>query len=536
MKTLYMKSTYLFMVFAMILGFTLTGCSDDNSGDPSTSAEFPELKEFTCNAGETKDLSFTAGADWVLRSNAGWCKFKNSEFTESTISGKAGSQTVQVVITNDGQNFEKDDIAELTLEMGNSSQVICKITRPHKIPVDIVITDEEGNVYDAEHPIIIKGSAPLSLVETVITVETDFEVGLPESGCPDWVAVNAKGNGVYALSFKDDNKSGISNKYSFGTEKGYTLTFAVKYNKDLVEIEVPVGYEGLKADYLSVDPSFTSVHWVSKDGKTISANGGVSGTESDVYEEKLSTTITTRNDDYEVIKIEQIGDFMDYPGMDPAFYPNDFNFNADMSWINVQKDGENLSLSFAENSSDTDIRAAIIMAFPRDVYEAIKDDLKGNILEDAGGYYDIATKYTRNIVANVVQEYKLPEAPVVSFAGYIESNGTLISFEEVTANGTGEAYLDKFYEQTEYGTDNVYTASVEKKLLSYGAMYLEVKNYEEGMSCELPKSDILTFTTENKDGKFYIKVSGNAADVTDQFDCIITKDGSPVSVCLISFF
>ena len=211
MKTLYMKSTYLFMVFAMILGFTLTGCSDDNSGDPSTSAEFPELKEFTCNAGETKDLSFTAGADWALSSNAGWCKFKNGEFTESTISGKAGSQTVQVVITNDGQNFEKDDIAELTLKMGNSSQVICKITRPHKIPVDIVITDEEGNVYDAEHPIIIKGSAPLSLVETVITVETDFEVGLPEY--PDWVAVNAKGNGVYALSFKDDNKSGISNKY-----------------------------------------------------------------------------------------------------------------------------------------------------------------------------------------------------------------------------------------------------------------------------------------------------------------------------------
>lgn len=47
--------------------------------------------------------------------------------------------------------------------------------------------------------------------------------------------------------------------------------------------------------------------------------------------------------------------------------------------------------------------------------------MKGNILEDLGGYYDIATKYTRNIVANIVQEYKLPEAPVVSFAGFIES-------------------------------------------------------------------------------------------------------------------
>ena len=84
MKTLYMKSTYLFMVFAMILGFTLTGCSDDNSGDPSTSVEFPELKEFTCNAGETKDLSFTAGADWALSSNAGWCKFMPSMLSETT--------------------------------------------------------------------------------------------------------------------------------------------------------------------------------------------------------------------------------------------------------------------------------------------------------------------------------------------------------------------------------------------------------------------------------------------------------------------
>ena len=100
MKTLYMKSTYLFMVFAMILGFTLTGCSDDNSGDPSTSVEFPELKEFTCNAGETKELSFTAGADWTLSSNKGWCKFKDGEFTETTMSEKQVHRLCRLLFLN----------------------------------------------------------------------------------------------------------------------------------------------------------------------------------------------------------------------------------------------------------------------------------------------------------------------------------------------------------------------------------------------------------------------------------------------------
>ena len=59
---------------------------------------------------------------------------------------------------------------------------------------------------------------------------------------------------------------------------------------------------------------------------------------------------------------------------------------------------------------------------------------------------------------------------------------------------------------------------------------------ERAKVIEGAKTDVLGIQTENKDGKFYIKVSGNAADVTEQFDCIITKDGSPVSVCLISFF
>lgn len=66
MKTLYMKPIYLLMVLTMMMGFTFTACSSD---DPEGSVEFPALKELSGNAGETLELSFSAGTDWTLSSN-----------------------------------------------------------------------------------------------------------------------------------------------------------------------------------------------------------------------------------------------------------------------------------------------------------------------------------------------------------------------------------------------------------------------------------------------------------------------------------
>ena len=77
MKTLYMKPIYLLMVLTMMMGFTFTACSSDDPEGTSTTVEFPALKELSGNAGETLELSFSAGTDWTLSSNKGWCKFNN---------------------------------------------------------------------------------------------------------------------------------------------------------------------------------------------------------------------------------------------------------------------------------------------------------------------------------------------------------------------------------------------------------------------------------------------------------------------------
>lgn len=182
MKTLYIKPIYLFMVLTMMMVFTFTACSSDDPEGTSTTVEFPALKELSGKAGETLELSFSAGTDWTLSSNKGWCKFKDGEFTETTLSGKAGSQTVQIVISESQLTSE---VAELTLTMGGKSQVICKVTCQEKQYADLVVTDEEGNVYDAEHPLVIKGSGltdnAYDIVYTTIKVESEKTVGIPEN-------------------------------------------------------------------------------------------------------------------------------------------------------------------------------------------------------------------------------------------------------------------------------------------------------------------------------------------------------------------
>lgn len=170
MKTFYTKSTNLFMVLAMILGIAFTGCSDD-SDTPSVTPEFPALTEITCNAGETKELSFEANADWTLTSNKGWCQFENDGIPATVTYGKAGEQNIQIIIS---PFQETGDVAEISLKIGEQSQVICKISCNEKVYADLVIKDEEGNTYDAEHPLVIKGSGltdnAYDIVYTTITV------------------------------------------------------------------------------------------------------------------------------------------------------------------------------------------------------------------------------------------------------------------------------------------------------------------------------------------------------------------------------
>ena len=133
MKTLNLKRMNWIMALAMMLGVMFVSCSDDNDNGGVDTPVFPALQEMNCAAGESIELSFDANMDWQLSSNAAWCKFVNGEFTETLTSGKAGDgQKVQVAVSADGQNYDEDAVAEITMTMGEKSQVVFKITRAKK--------------------------------------------------------------------------------------------------------------------------------------------------------------------------------------------------------------------------------------------------------------------------------------------------------------------------------------------------------------------------------------------------------------------
>lgn len=418
MKALNLKSMSWIMALAMMFIVSFTGCSDDDGENtPGEKIEFPTLQEATCNADGTITISFKATVDWKLTSNAGWCKFVDGEFTQSSITGKAGEQTITAKISGDGQNYSDDNVAEITLTLGEKEQVIYKITRPKKVFNGLTIKDENGNVYNTENPIIIKGSGyeKIDVVYTTILTESEFEVGISTSENPDWIKVENKGEGKFNLTFNNDNTEGIDPKYSISTEKGHKLVFGVQTtNEGLINVSVPVAYEGLKENVLLFKPEYINALTVNPEGTvfTETSSGSMEGTEGVKYENQLSSTITVRDDKFHVLKITEIKT----PAMGTYFYTYDVTQEPD--WVTVVEEGTKLTLTVATLPEGAELRGAAILVIPEVIWNKIKDtDLQATLFtrdSDNGAPMDyLNDEYTDYIWTHFTQEPKNEEIEII---------------------------------------------------------------------------------------------------------------------------
>lgn len=404
MKALNLKSMSWIMALAMMFIVSFTGCSDDDGEDGGPIAPvFPELKETNCGANETTEISFEANLDWEISSNAGWCKFINGEISESIMSGKAGKQTIKIAVSADGQNYNDDAIAEITLKMGEKSQVIYKIKRAKKEYSDLVITDEEGNVYDAEHPLTIKGNNISIPIYTSLKAQAEdgMEIGFTN---PEWLTyrINEE-TGMYEFTFNTDNEEGLNIKYPIAQGNG-VLVFATadaetaKTDK-IRKVEIPLIYEGVQADAIGISPTHMNVI-VKPDGQSI-----ISG---ETTSSELVSTIIARNDEFHIIEFVQT-----YNSAEGA-YTYDFSDDGDVDWVqSVIGTGENkdkITLT-VESNEGADERKAIVMVFPKVIYDKIKEDLAGNILKDG----DIKTIYNTNIMSTLKQEKEEIQAERITF-------------------------------------------------------------------------------------------------------------------------
>lgn len=508
MKTFYTKSTNLFMVLAMILGIAFTGCSDD-SDTPSVTPEFPALTEITCNAGETKELSFEANADWTLTSNKGWCQFENDGIPATVTYGKAGEQNIQIIIS---PFQETGDVAEISLKIGEQSQVICKISCNEKVYADLVIKDEEGNIYDAEHPLVIKGSGltdnAYDIVYTTITVESEQPVGFAEK--PNWLKAltTEETPGVFQLTF--DKTSGLSPIYSFNKAEDKIVIATEDMSK---KVEIPVSYEGLKEtviSYVETDLSFSKSHMTLDYNSTYFSIANAMTGEETTYSLPLTLTVDqVRNDEFGYI----IGS-VERKELYPNNYVYTYNFDATgmESWVKVNINGKKVSLDVDKLTGDTE-RGAIVLLFSKDFCEKYKGRYN-EILLDSEGYFDSYT-YQKNIMVSFTQE---PEKKVTNLQikGYVKnSSGELVPFTSVP---DGAAMLSDpntpYFPYEDKTTPNFwYVLLSDKSLMENGnKIYLEiVGEIPEGYMVGAMNNKYWTntkTTTETIDGKTYIVISG----------------------------
>ena len=377
MKTLNLKRMNWIMALAMMLGVMFVSCSDDNDNGGVGAPVFPALQEMNCAAGESIELSFDANMDWQLSSNAAWCKFVNGEFTETLTSGKAGDgQKVQVAVSADGQNYDEDAVAEITMTMGEKSQVVFKITRAKKEYVDLTVTNEDGTItYGESQPLTIKGSGlrdiPSDSIFTVVYANADMTVGIESESVPAWLKVFNDGNGRFRLIF--DKTKGVSNLNSFGTEAGHKIVFATEDKKSRVEI--PLAYEGLKMESISLTPVNNSGTGV---GLSVNADGteffletsdGLSGeTSREEYGSELKTAVSVRNTDYHVLVV----------GQTKATAPNmaeyyTYDVEQTMDWVHLSESGDEISLT-VDPLGEEAARGALVMVFSEDFWTSIETD------------------------------------------------------------------------------------------------------------------------------------------------------------------
>ena len=463
MKITELKSMSLIMVLAMMIMTAFTACSDDDNEGNKT-VVFPELANISSAAGETTELSFEASADWELSSNAGWCKFQNGEFLESLIYGKAGKQTVTIMTSADGQNYNEDAVAEITLKMGNASQVIYKVTRAKREYADLVVSDEAGNIYDRTHPLTIKGNTATSPVYTVIKAQAENGVKIGFTN-PEWLSyVIDEKAGTYQFTFNTANTSGLNPKYPI-TGNSYTLTFvtedATTAKTDKVrKVEIPVVYEGLQRDAIGISPTYLNA-LASVTGEELSDDTGIL--------EQMQSTVTVYNDEFETVIFAATKE-VNAEGEEEFTY----DFNTTVNWLHaVTGTGSNKDkvTVTADTNRETAERAATVMIFPKAVYDEIRGDWAGNLIDESTG--DIKASYAGNIMTSITQEGWQEQGERISFQAlfmyaydYDQTGfrnikdffeGTVIKFEDLkNSENVGE------YNVTE---NNVWKAVIPKSLL-----------------------------------------------------------------------
>lgn len=349
----------------LLMTFCLTACSDDD--DDAVTPVFPEKQNIVCNAGETKEFTFTANTNWSLASSAIWCKFQTNDTEEFILSGAAGTQTVTIMATDDNQKVDNISVAKLELTMGGQTIVIGEVTRS-AVGYELKIYDEKGE----EIKELKVGYKDFSK----FNVQANFRFAA--TNLPGWVeleggslvgAVDQKINGGLRI-IEDDNRE----KYPVAATEKNVITFSDEEGKAFYSFKV--SYDGMTPGTMELTlPSTNRYDWtVSLDGKTFTqSGGGVAGTggSTTTLKNRLPFTVKTLNDDYEIVFVEK------------GNANNNLYIMGDV-WMRCERVNGNATLivdEYTPASYEPAERVGYVLVFSRAEYDNIKDNLEATIID-----------------------------------------------------------------------------------------------------------------------------------------------------------
>ena len=456
MRTLNLKGMSWIMALAMMFIVSFTSCSDDKE-EGATTPVFPEEQAISCNAGETKVLTFDANMTWQLSSTAAiWCKFEVNGEDKEVVKGEAGKQSITIKVTDAAQEIGKTSEAQLKLDMGGETKVIATVTRSAK-GYSLKIYDAEGNEITTEQGLEVGYKKQISF-----TVKANFRFAA--TSFPEWVIldggsmageVNDKEEGelkIQATNGLTVKENGEYEKWPVEADKDSknVITFADEAGN--ASFSFPVFFKGMGAEDINItEPVISSRYgWnVSLDGKTFKLAGSMDGGENvTTFNDKMEFTVVSLKDEYEVVLLDASND---------QRTGRKVIKEMSSSWIKYIKNGNKVTLTVDKLSPDMeeyDSREGYALVIPKAQYEQIKEDIVANLVTtNEEGDQDLVYVYGQNnLLINLIQEEEKADGESFEIlkGGYMP----------LTCNKvTDESILNKFHD---YSVTAVYSVEVPK--------------------------------------------------------------------------
>lgn len=239
----------------------MMSCSKENEKEKEP--QFPAVQEVEIAAGESKELTFTAEADWKLTiDKTTWCMFDDKGVETAQIAGEAGEVTVKVKIGDAGLGFEAE-VAKIDMTMGEKTQTVFQITRspkervvklyvstewntPYKKVDNLELTANEWGVTNyIAFGIVANYEWKVAELPEELKMQVDYQDADSFSGKADSVDFKAA-----VLQIKED-------KVPYEFSKKIKITDMEGNNP----VEFPVTYAGLGEDVVMFDPSNLVGQW-----------------------------------------------------------------------------------------------------------------------------------------------------------------------------------------------------------------------------------------------------------------------------------